>query len=988
MKIALFKYLAACWLLLAVTAMAQAATLNFNGGAVSKCTLAGNRYACTALDMPVYNDTMTIASGYTVTVPGNIAFDYNQTLVMSGTAALIVNGDLDIGNINGANLRISGGSLTAQGGTFRVGQQNQTLTANVSATTVYLGSGSTLNITGTITASGVVDIASHATVNGPITGSTVHTNSPVVINGDVTASVEFNLGSGGRLTGKLVAPTVTIEPSDTRVVGDVTALTSLTLGSGNSITGNVVAGRVELQSSEAYITGNARVDSIILGWHGRVQQKITCNAYTPSTPCSCVDNGSGYDVGTTNGPSCAAPQVAGPHHFQVTHGGAALTCAPQTVTVTACANADCSSSYTGGATVLMAPGGTSVSTGSGGTVAATVRQTTAGVAALSLSAVPAGANALVCKNTANNTSNSGSACAMTFADTGLTVTVPTQLSESATAITVSAVQASGDRQACVPLFAGLSKPIKLACSYANPASGTLPVRISATSGSAYVPLASSATSACSSAGTDVSLPFGSDGIARPTMLYADAGSVNLKATYAPTSGADSGLVMTGNASAVVMPAKFSFDPIASPVRAGAVIAARVTAQNSVGAATPNFGNENPAEPVALGFTQSKPVFTGRSAGILSGTLDFKAKNGVAPASALSWSETGQITLTAAMASGSYLGAGGPAGINPVLVKAPVGSSAALTFIPHHFDTALYKIKQLDYFPASCTPAMGCASAYFVYSRQQFGLQVTARALGGTPTRNFDGRDSEFVQPVLLLPLDGPGALVIRPPATPAGSVLTNGITSTSLNQFEPSMFTDGVASQTVAYVFPGAYSPAGAPGAALAPPTDVLFRAQQKNAAGAVIVTSVNDAGTTLEGGVKVYTGRLMVPNSYGSELLANRLQVQAQYWTGQQWAVNTADSGTTFLRSQIVLANCQKNLAAGGACKAVVAASAAPASYALASGVTPLAGRLSLAAPGAGNNGSVDVSVGGLPHLPSMVGRVVFGVFKSGPVLYIREVY
>lgn len=939
MKIALLKYLAACWLLLAVTGMARAGNLNFNGGVVSQCSVAGSRYTCTTLDM-VYNDTMTIASGYTVTVPGNIAFDYNQTLVMSGTAALIVNGDLDIGNINTPNLKISGGSLSAQGGTFKMGAQIQTIVANISAAAVTIGTGSTTRITGSVTSTGTVFIAANATVNGPISGSTVKTGTPAVINGDVTASTLFFLGSGGRMTG------------------------------------DVVAGRIELQTSEATINGSVKVNTIFLDWHGRVTGKITCNAYTPSDPCSCVTNGSGYPVDTTNGPSCAAPQATAPHHFQITHGGAALTCAPQTVTVTACANADCSSSYTSGATVVMSPGGTSVQAGSSGTVAATVRQTAAGAANLSLSAVPAGANALVCKNTANNTSNGGSACAMTFADSGLIVTVPTQLSESVADVTISAVQASGDRQACVPLFAGLAKTVKLACSYDNPASGTLPVRISATSGSAYVPLASSATSACSSAGTDVSLTFGSDGIARPTMLYADAGRVNLKATYASTSGADNGLVMSGNASAVVVPAKFNFDPVATPARAGASIAAKVTAQNSVGAATPNFGNENPVEPVALGFAQLKPVFAGRSAGTLSGTLDFKAKSGVASASALSWSEVGQITLSAQMASGSYLGATGP-----------LGASNALTFIAHHFDTALYPINN---FPASCTPAMGCASGYFAYSRQQFGLQVTARALGGTATKNFDGRDSELVQPVLLLPLDGPGALVTRPPATPAGSVLTNGVagSSTSLNQFEPSMFTDGVASQTVAYAFPGAYSASGASSAALAAPTNVLFRAQQKNPAGAVIVTSVNDAGTTLEGGLKVYTGRLMVPNSYGSELLVNRLQVQVQYWTGQQWAVNTGDSVTTFLRSQVLLANCQKNLAAGGACKAVVAASAAPAAYAMTSGVTPPAGRLSLAAPGAGNNGSVDVSVGGLPHLPSMVGRVVFGIFKSGPVLYIREVY
>jgi len=37
---------------------------------------------------------------------------------------------------------------------------------------------------------------------------------------------------------------------------------------------------------------------------------------------------------------------------------------------------------------------------------------------------------------------------------------------------------------------------------------------------------------------------------------------------------------------------------------------------------------------------------------------------------------------------------------------------------------------------------------------------------------------------------------------------------------------------------------------------------------------------------------------------------------------------------------------------------------------------------------GSVDVSVSGLPYLPSTVGRAVFGVFKSGPVIYLRELY
>ena len=44
------------------------------------------------------------------------------------------------------------------------------------------------------------------------------------------------------------------------------------------------------------------------------------------------------------------------------------------------------------------------------------------------------------------------------------------------------------------------------------------------------------------------------------------------------------------------------------------------------------------------------------------------------------------------------------------------------------------------------------------------------------------------------------------------------------------------------------------------------------------------------------------------------------------------------------------------------------------------------LLAPGV--PGSVDVSVPGLSYLPSTVGTVVFGVLRSGPVIYLREMY
>ena len=968
MKNHLFKYLAVCWLLLAVTAVARADNLNFNGGAVSKCSLSANRYTCTALDMPDYNNTMVIASGYTVVVPGAISFGYNHSLAMSGTAALLVNGDLDIGNINGVNLKISGGTLTAQGGTFSVGQQVQTLTANVSATNIRLGSGSTLTITGTITATNLVDIASHATVNGPISGATVHTSSPVVLNGDVTARTEFNLGSGGRLTGKLVSPIVNIEPSDTRVYGDVTASTSLTLGSGNFISGNVVAGKVELQSSEAYITGNARVDSIILGWHGRVRQQITCNAYTPSNPCSCVTNNSGYEAGSVNGPSCAAPLVAGPHHFQITHPAEALSCAPEKVTVKACADASCGTAYVNGAAVTLLPGGATAQTGTTGSVDSTVAQYAGGTATLSLSSTPATTGALVCKNsTTGNVTN----CQMQFNSSGLQLGADPRYAEQSGAISISALQASASNpRACVPLFASLDKTIKLRCSYANPATGTLPARIQNKDG-AWIALAGNGSSGCSAAGADVALKFDANGLAQPNMMYADVGQLGLSATYASTSGADSGLVMTGSRDVIVAPAKLVFDTIATPQRAGQeVTPVTVTAQNTAGSTTPNFGRETGAPAVALGHVYQLPKFGAKNGNAdpeVEGALVFS--NGVGKASGLAWAETGTITLTATL--NNYLGVTKIGTVTPLAT----GGSNAVQFIPHHFQTTL---ELGGAFPAPCGTQLACpdtgADPRFVYSRQPFALIVTAQNFNNITTKNFDKQDTSInTRQVALLARDAKDT----GDAPPAGSRLTDDSAARATLAGVPvTAFTEGVARQMLAYQFPNAYTTA--PGAAtLAPPTGVLLRANFTYPAGGTVTSAPSAPGS--EAKLTVLTGRLMVPHNFGSELMPIRLAVQAQYWDGARWRINPADSASTFGKAQVVLADCLKQLV----CSSLVVNDQL---YLFSNGELLGNGRLTLQPPRVG--GSVNVSIGGFPYLPSTVGRVVFGIAKSGPVLYLREMY
>ncbi|TNC72285.1 polymer-forming cytoskeletal protein [Janthinobacterium lividum] len=966
--------------LLLGSSLAHAATLNFNGGGVSGCSLSqdGLQYTCSSLALGS-TDVIVIGSAYGVTVNSSLSMSYNQGLTMSGNAALTVKGNLDIKDINPPNLKVTGGNLTAEGGTFFLGAQEQTITANIFATSIKMGSNN-VTVTGKISAKGPVEIASGSVINGPISGTIVNILAASTrIQGDITATTSLTIGSGSQVTGNLKSPTIDLKASGLLVTGDVEASNSLSIASGNGIKGNVDAGEVTLDSSNAYITGNAKVDHITLGWQGRVQQTITCKTYTPSYPCSCVTNNSGWAFNEPMGPKCGPGTQAGPHHFQIEHSGNALTCAPQTVTVTACADAACSAKYTNGVNVTVSPGGTAAQIGNTGVATASVRQYTVGTATLSLTSVPGTTGALVCKRASDNSSS----CDMSFAATGLTVIPVNHVSGTQKALGISAVQAppSATPQACVPLFKNTSKNLNLACSYGNPASGTLPVFVQGTG--AFVPLASNSTSACSTAGANVNLAFNDQGVATAIMSYADVGQLNLKATYtgSATTG-DAGLSMTGSGNVTVVPAAFSVPVITSPQRAGAAVAVSMRALNSAGAVTPNFGNENPAETalptlaslvrpttseIAAPDTPAKPAMQG---GVVF-------TNGSVVSSDMNWPEVGTITIAFNLANpNGYLDANLAV---PALPKAS-GVSGEVQFIPHHFITELVKTGAPAGIATPCASPLTCANdgatGRYAYSGQAIGVRVTARALGGTPTKNYDDRVPSVLAPVLLEGLDAATGTISFPPSTPDGSSrLTDGSKAqTTVTGVAPAKFTLGVALPMVAYRFPGK---AGVP--LKVAPTDVRLRASSNYPGGAIVSSS--SAVIQNEARMTVLSGQWMVPHGYGSELLPVRLAVQVQYWNGTKWVTNLLDSISAIKKPDVVLANCKKTL---DCAKLAVD----DRTYTVVQGALPQTNLLTLLAPGAGNAGSVDVSVGSHPYLASTIGTVVFGVFKSGPVIYLREMY
>lgn len=1030
--------------------MAQAANLNFNGAAVAGCSIAGSNYTCATFNL-LATDRVLIASGYNVSVGAPVAFSYNQGLTMSGTAALTVKGNLDIGDINPSNLSIGGGALTATDGTFKMGAQQQTIVADITAAAIKIGTGSNSKVTGTLSASGNIDIASHATVVGAISGANVSTASPVALSGNVSASGTFTLasgstlagsvsaatvninasnstvngnitatgsatvGSGNTVNGNLVSPIVTIDSSSVEVNGNVTAKTSLSMGSGDAISGDVEAGKVTLASSESYIGGNAKVDSIVLNWHGRVYKTITCNAPAPGAPCSCVTNNSGYDANTTpKGPSCGPPPaVPGPHHILISHPGTALTCQPQTVSVTACANAACSvPHYTGGANVTLTPGGKVFATGSTGVNgAATVQQTTAGTVVLAAASNPAAPYAVTCVNTANP--NAVNQCAMVFSDNGLQVTVPNHLSDSAAPVTVSALRNPGNNKACVPLFAGITKDIVFGCTYSNPASGTLHARF----GNVDTAIPSDTAGACAAnSGIKTALAFDANGTATAWMKYADVGEIDVNASYtAPSGDPYSGLVMNGSDRVIVAPASFSFDSVLDAVngtksgvlsnagpgsavftKAGKAFWAKLSARNSSGNITQNFGREATPQSVVPGSTLSLP--SGGNPGALSGGTNWSFSGGSASAADLAWSEVGIMKLTATLSnSNGYLGSAA-APTNDVNGNKLIASGASQNigrFVPDHFDTAI--LAAGTSIPGAETPVapMDCGSpgatdpmtldcgggeagfAGFAYSKQAFGVQVIARNANNLTTMNYAGTGG-FARDIKLTAWQAAGGGL---PAT-GGDPGYGEKTGVALGL---ATFTQGESKTAQSYNLAQVDSKPG-------PPAKVFLRAIDTDG-----VSSLRDpagAPPGKEGGLTIVSGRMLIPNNYGSELLPMTINLQAQVWnTKGAWVANIMDSASKVIRSTLIMDKCKKNLRVSvdsTACKAALAVTPATGTQvAFAKGLVTL----KLGAPGAGNTGSAELHFQQATnpsslYLPSTTGQATFGIYKSGPVIYLRELY
>ena len=397
------------------------------------------------------------------------------------------------------------------------------------------------------------------------------------------------------------------------------------------------------------------------------------------------------------------------------------------------------------------------------------------------------------------------------------------------------------------------------------------------------------------------------------------------------------------------------------IRAGDLFSMTITALTSGGVKAPNFGKEG--ETFRIGVSAAIDPATGAPFADMSNLPSLPMAfgsiiEGAASGSAFSWSEAGILRLTPGITSQNYLGRGDVSG-TPVNVG---------RFVPHHFDTVV------DEPMGSCAAAMNCPPGVgAAYSGQPFEVEITARNSAGQAVQNYRGK---FARTTTLTAWDKPGLGPAPPAAVNNPPVLASGSNSLSNGTAAPASFIAGTATLTnVAYNFAHQFSSTAPRATNFVAPTTIHIRAVDTDG-----VSSDQASAATVEGAVRIVTGRLLVQNAYGSELLRLPVPLMAQYWSGDsdtgRWLNSVADD-TSAITPAFEFGNCTLGLA-GCALSAV---SAAP--FTLVDG----GGVVRLNAPGAGKAGGADMKVNGPPWLPSTWGRLRFGARKA-PIDYIREVY
>ncbi len=650
-------------------------------------------------------------------------------------------------------------------------------------------------------------------------------------------------------------------------------------------------------------------------------------------------------------------------HIRIEHDGSASVCAPESVTVKACLDENCSTLYPGNVTVNLSPsgwvGGNTFSF-SGGVATRQLSKGTAGSVTLgSTSVSPVPANATRCFNGGTES------CALTF---------------SAASCNFDAVETAAN-----PLTRINTKLANTSFNLDVLALTTSKAVNTNYTGTVAVDLVDASTSSCPSGSglntaTNVTFANKDKGRKPVTFNYANAArNVRVRMKVGSSAPACSTDNFTIRPQQFTVSSSMTNTALTGTPKATAGTAFTLTANAGVGSGydgTPTIDttkvNDHAGAAIATG-TLSGTMAAGTGAAS-SGTgfkyLDVGNIRLMTDAMIDSGFTTVDQTSDCISGSTSNTLSGGKYGCN-------IGSTASALFgrwYPSHYS-----------FAGTLTPA--CVAGNFTYMGQDaLGLALTlkAHASTGLPATSGDPVTSRYttgytnLSAVTLSGDNGGTAVAASRLSTPAFPTMPN-----------TALWSAGVFTIADTHSFSRLAAPDGAY------ETFKLVAALTDPDGSTLIGTAAQKETNT----TRIRYGRLKIDNAYGSELLDLPIPFEAQYWWSSGYYVtNRDDSCTSLNMSSLMMSGFTQNLAA---CETQLSPTGM---QTLVAGKLPL----KLTKPGAGNQGSVllSINIGStasgstcISATPSSAsatnmpwfgttnpsGRAKFGIAKT-PYIYFRE--
>lgn len=416
----------------------------------------------------------------------------------------------------------------------------------------------------------------------------------------------------------------------------------------------------------------------------------------------------------------------------------------------------------------------------------------------------------------------------------------------------------------------------------------------------------STTAACPGSASTITLPFNA-GISDVYLCTTDVGQFAVNLGLSLTSPTESVSGTSGNFTVRPFAITATGFPSGGTIRAGNPFTGSFNAWLWHGGSDANNDGQPDGGVTAASLAAAAPGRPPRFSGVTNdaGVARFKPKlrlpspgtlgtltptaaiaiGGTVSLADLAYSEVGSIALVGADTAGLYGATNylGMAGLNVPFLSNPLEDKR---FIPDHFDTEIIRVRDNlipTLVPMDCASGLTCPAAQegatpynaMVYAGQAFSVRVTARNLAGGATANYaySATPANSLSKAVTLSAVASNGGSVLPSAAPGGTLANAALAA--------SLFAAGSATLATP-----AFSFAATPTA----PTNVYLRATES--AGGDNVTSLRSPTTaSVEGGVKVVSGRMLIENMYAPPKARMAVKARTLYWNGSQWTWNHEDS-------------------------------------------------------------------------------------------------